>query len=259
MGSLFHRIYQFVKYLFRGKSRYYLHSPWVYQFYKSVLLNRAENRQGTRLNQYRTALQNSGLYLHAFKNGAMQAVAVPVSQIEKQVAVRHKYGMLLYHLVATYKPATILEIGTSIGISTAYIRAANHESNITTLDANSEAQHIAKDFHTKFGFDNIRYVNGYFDDTLPAVLHSTDTLDMVYFDGNHTYEATLQYFEWCLQKHNGHSIFVFDDIYWSAEMTKAWEEIKKHPDVRLTIDVYQMGICFFMKEKLAKEDFTLWY
>ncbi|PJC61367.1 MAG: SAM-dependent methyltransferase, partial [Flavobacteriales bacterium CG_4_9_14_0_2_um_filter_32_27] len=78
----------------------------------------------------------------------------------------------------------------------------------------------------------------------------------VFFDGNHTKNATLTYFNWCLEKANEQSVFVFDDIYWSEEMKCAWKEIKAHPKVTTTIDLFFLGIIFFNPD-LSKEDFVL--
>ena len=81
----------------------------------------------------------------------------------------------------------------------------------------------------------------------------------LFFDGNHKKEATLRYFQLCIEKANPETIFIFDDIYWSLEMIEAWMEIKNHPQITLALDVFQFGICFFRKEKLAKEEFVLRY
>jgi hypothetical protein len=83
-------------------------------------------------------------------------------------------------------------------------------------------------------------------------------LDYVFFDGHHALEPTLKYFELCLKKAHNSSIFVFDDIRWSDEMKLAWEKIKNHPKVNVTIDLYTMGVVFFRKEQ-EKEHFVLRY
>jgi predicted O-methyltransferase YrrM len=82
------------------------------------------------------------------------------------------------------------------------------------------------------------------------------TLDLVFFDGNHRYQPTMNYFNLCLKKANENSVFVFDDIYWSNEMTKAWEEIKNHKDVTVTIDLFSVGLVFFRTQQ-AKQHFIL--
>ncbi len=88
------------------------------------------------------------------------------------------------------------------------------------------------------------------------MLEQTSEVEMVYIDGNHTKNATLSYFNQLLPKVTSQSILIFDDIYWSSEMEDAWEQIKNHPKVTVTIDLFELGIVFFNPE-LSKENFVL--
>ena len=109
----------------------------------------------------------------------------------------------------------------------------------------------------ELGVDSVEIVVGNIDHTLPEWLQSQQkTVDMVFFDANHRLEPTLRYFEDTLPYANDDSVFIFDDIYWSKEMTQAWEQIKAHPDVRVTVDLFWVGLVFFRKEQ-AKESFVL--
>jgi hypothetical protein len=64
-------------------------------------------------------------------------------------------------------------------------------------------------------------------------------------DANHHYEPTLKYFNWLLPVIHSMSIIIMDDIHYSAEMEKAWEEIKNHEQVHASIDLFRCGILFF--------------
>jgi hypothetical protein len=86
---------------------------------------------------------------------------------------------------------------------------------------------------------------------------SLSHIDLAYIDGNHRYEPTLRYFQQLLPKKQHHSIFIFDDIHWSAEMEKAWSEIKAHPEVTLSIDLFFMGLVFFRQEFKVKQHFSI--
>ena len=96
---------------------------------------------------------------------------------------------------------------------------------------------------------------GSFDEELPKILAS-NTPDFVFFDGNHRKDPTLRYFNWCLDKATDDSIFIFDDIHWSDDMESAWDDIKSHKRVTVTIDLFEMGIVFF-KKKQAKQHFIV--
>ncbi len=148
-----------------------------------------------------------------------------------------------------------MEIGTSLGISTAGLHLGNPDANIITLEGCTNTAAIAKKNFRKFDFKNIELIIGRFDKTLHKVLQHK-TYDLIYFDGNHQKEPTINYFEKCLQHIHNDSVFIFDDIYWSKGMSLAWQHIKQHPKVTITVDTYYWGIVFFRKEQ-KKEHFRI--
>ena len=170
-----------------------------------------------------------------------------------------KYGKVLYHLVQYFSPHSIIELGTCLGIATAYMASAKPSARVITIEGSPELSDTAAINFKELKFNNIDQVTGSFDDKLPEVLAGIKTVDMAFVDGNHRYEPTMKYFNILMGKANENSVFVFDDIYWSPEMTRAWSEIKKDPRITLTIDIYRFGIAFMHREKLAKEDFVLRY
>lgn len=257
MNFLF-RFQQYIRYQWKSKTKYYLHSPFVYQFYLKVFEGN-QDKQLQSIYAFRKGLRDnlSSIVVEDFGTG--KSLSRTIAELECKVAVKEKYGELLYRLVKHFEPAIIVEIGTSIGISSAYMALANPSAKIISLEGSGNLIAKAKQNHVELGIKNIEIIQGNFDETLSSSLHKLSTADLILFDGNHTRAATLQYFHQCLTYVNEKSVFVFDDIYWSKEMNETWEEIKQHPQVTLTIDVYQFGICFFRKEKLAKENFVLRY
>jgi predicted O-methyltransferase YrrM len=180
-----------------------------------------------------------------------------IRQITKTAAKPKKYGQLFYRLVRHYQPQTIVELGTSLGLSMAYMAAAAPHAHIITIEGSgSILQHARQNFETlDMGF--IKSVHGSFDLVLPQVLASISTVDIAYVDGNHRLQPTLHYFEQLLRKKKEASIFIFDDIHWSAEMEEAWHTIKQHPDVRYTIDLFFLGFVFFRPEFKTKQHFAI--
>jgi predicted O-methyltransferase YrrM len=181
-----------------------------------------------------------------------------ISEIVHAAAKPEKYAQLLFRLVNHFQPATILELGTSLGISSAYMASANSRSKLITIEGCKEIAAIAGQNFKKLELFNIEQLTGNFDDRLPEVLKKIDQLDFVFFDGNHRKIPTINYFEQCLEKASERSVFVFDDIYWSDEMKEAWQEIKNNDRVTVTIDLFYFGILFFRKEQV-KEHFVIRY
>lgn len=255
MKDILHRIKFYCKYLVTSKTKYYLHSPFVYEFYMHVL----EPKNNTlAIENIRSSLlaNHNKITFQDFGNGGIKCTR-KISVIAKRSATTFKYGNVLLNTVKHFKPKTVLELGTNIGIGTCYLAQGNKNTHIVTIEGSKELSEIAQQNTYKIGIKNIDFEVGNFDDILLAILKKMENVDLVFIDGNHKKETTLRYFEQILNFSNECSIIVFDDIYWSAEMTEAWEIIKQHEKVKLSIDIYKMGFIFFKKSKLAKENFKL--
>jgi len=163
----------------------------------------------------------------------------------------------MFNLVNHYKPRNILELGTSFGISTAYLASTNSKVEVLSLEGNPTSATIASKVFSNLSLKNVNVRVGEFSKTLPEAVEDLKTIDLAFIDGNHRKIATLKYFEFLKKYSNTSSIFIFDDIYWSDEMNDAWEEIKNDSDVAFTIDLYRMGLVFFDKTIMKKQHFTL--
>lgn len=250
--------------IYRSKSvnEHGVHSPFVYELLLSTIYNKRNFYAYLQIEKLRNALSLSDEKLECMDLGAGSHVKntfkKSVKDILTSAAKPPKYAQLLFRLVNHFQPATILELGTSLGISSAYMAVANSKSNLITIEGCNEIADVAKRNFKNLELKNIEQVVGNFDEVLPDVLKKVNQLDFVFFDGNHRKEATLNYFRQCLEKANEKSVFIFDDIYWSAEMTEAWDEIKKHEQVTVSLDLFYMGIVFFRKEQV-KQNFIIRY
>jgi predicted O-methyltransferase YrrM len=191
------------------------------------------------------------------RKGALEQNAV--SRIAGTAIKSKRLAQVLYRLVRHYQPATILELGTSLGLTTAYFSKANPAASIMTIEGSPAVARVARENFQKLDCNNIRLLEGDFDLLLPDVLHRFPSIDLAYIDGNHRYEPTINYFRQCLKKSDNDTILVFDDIHWSADMEKAWEEIKAHPSVQYTVDIFFLGFVFFRKAFKVKQNFTIRY
>lgn len=237
-----------------------VHSPFVYELLLSTIYNKRNFYAYLQIEKLRNALSLSDEKLECVDLGAgshvKNASKKSVKDIVSSAAKSPKYAQLIFRLVNHFQPNTILELGTSLGISSAYMAAANSKSKIITIEGCKEIADVATKNFQKLEFKNIEQHIGNFDEVLSGVLKKINQLDFVFFDGNHRKEPTLNYFKQCLEKANEQSVFVFDDIYWSSEMKEAWEEIKNHEKVTVTLDLFYMGIVFFRKEQV-KEHFII--
>ena len=253
-------IYHYFIYLLKSTNKHGVHSPFVFDLLTDVIDNKKEYYVYKEVEPLRRKLKLSSDTVDCIDLGAGSHKAGSSTRTVKQLinySVKSaKYSQLLFRLVNHFQPSTIIELGTSLGITAAYIAKANSKSKFITIEGCADIADIARQNFVELNITNAKQLVGNFDVLLPDVLSENDSVDFVFFDGNHRKAATLNYFEQCLTKANDTSVFVFDDIYWSAEMKEAWEEIKSNAKVTVTIDLFYMGIVFFRKEQI-KEHFVL--
>jgi predicted O-methyltransferase YrrM len=208
---------------------------------------------------YRKRLQKNNEIIEVTDFGAgsriFQSNRRKVSQIAKHAGISAKRAKLLIKLMCYFNYDQILEVGTSLGLATAALSLGNPKATIVTLEGCPETANIAKKMLSNFKFHNIEVVIGNFKETLSEALKKK-TYDCIYFDGNHSKEATINYFEQCLPYVHNETLFIFDDIHWSSEMEEAWQYIQDHPQVTVSIDTFQWGLVFFRKEQ-RKEHFII--
>jgi predicted O-methyltransferase YrrM len=180
-----------------------------------------------------------------------------IASIAGNAAKPEKFGRLLFRMVNYYQSETILELGTSLGISTAYLAAANTNARVITMEGAAEIAEIAKRNFKMLELKNIEQVQGNFDETLSSVISKISQIDFAFIDGNHRQEPTEHYFNQLLSRTGPSSILVFDDIHWSKEMELAWETIKKDARVTCTIDLFFIGIVFFNTSFKEKQNITI--
>lgn len=237
------------------------HSPFIFHFITQVLNDKQHYPEYEKIEKLRKQLQNDNTVLQVEDFGAGSSVSKTnrrtVATIAKNATKPKKYGQLLFRMVREYQPGIILELGTSLGITTSYMSLANPSAKLVTMEGASEVAAIAEKNFKESGIRNIAIEQGNFDNTLPAVVSKLSTVDFAFIDGNHRQEPTEKYFLELLTKINNNSILVFDDIYWSPEMEKAWNSIKVHPSVRCTIDLFFIGIVFFRAEFREKQHFKI--
>jgi predicted O-methyltransferase YrrM len=180
-----------------------------------------------------------------------------VQQLAKTAVKPRKLGELFFRISAYYQPRTVIELGTSLGLTTAYLATANPNAIIVTIEGSDAIHNKAKTVFQALGIQNIDARLGNFDSVLPQVLAETGTIDMAYVDGNHRYEPTIRYFQLLLSHAHNDTILIFDDIHWSAEMEKAWKEIQQHPSVRCTVDLFYLGFVFLRDEFKVPQHFVV--
>ena len=254
--SMFYQQKQYIQFLIKSTNEHGVHSPFVYDLVTNCFYDSKTYPDYKELKEYRKRLLLNKTALEITDLGSGSKVnnntSRAISSIAKHSGTSFKRTKLLFRLSNYFQFQNILELGTSLGIATQAIHLGNPKSQITSIEGCPNISNTAKS--NLPNSKNIKLLVGDFDSQIDTL--EQENFDFIFFDGNHNKEATLRYFEKLLSKTHNDTLFIFDDIYWSNDMTEAWEIIKKHPKVSVTIDTFFWGFVFFRKEQV-KEDFVI--
>lgn len=221
-----------------------IHSPYLFEFVQQVICNKHPYYCFQRLEAVRRMLLHDNRAVYVTDYGTGVSGERKVSAIARRSLAGPRYAQMLFRMAVYTKSKRILELGTSLGMTTSYLASCG-DVQCTTVEGSDRLVEIAKKVARKSHLNNIRFLCGNLDELLDSALRTYGPFDMIYFDANHTEEATLRYFEQALPFRTEESIFVFDDIHASEGMNKAWNVIRRHKAVTASMDMYRMGVVFF--------------
>lgn len=253
--------WRYLGYYWRARTCYDVHSPFVSALLAATLEDKRWFYAFENIAYLRQQLQRDRRVIEMTDYGAGSFVSRSshrkVSHLVRHSAVSPGAGQLLFRLALFLQPATILELGTSLGISALYLGSADRRARMLTLEGSPQPAGIAATILKEASIKAAEVRIGPFSETLQPALKDLGKVDFFHLDGDHRRSATLDYFEQCLEYAHEESVFCFSDIYWSKEMMTAWEELKQHPRVTLSIDLFHYGLLFFRPQIREKQHFTL--
>jgi predicted O-methyltransferase YrrM len=238
-----------------------MHSPFVYDFITNVLNDRREFYSYRDIENLRATLlkDRTTLQVEDFGAGSLHhhSGLRSVAHIARHSAKPPKYSQLLFRIVNHYHPALIIELGTSLGISAAYLATGNKAARVTTIEGSGEVAAQAERQFESLGLTNITVRHGQFDRILPALLSGQASPDLVFIDGNHRKEPTLNYFDQVASSMGSSGIIILDDIHWSRGMEEAWCCIRESERTMVTIDLFFIGLVFFNPDFKIRQHFSI--
>ena len=262
-NSSFYLFLEYLKYYLTSNNAHGLHSPFVFNLYNDVFKDNTPFYCFQKIEDIRDNLKLNfdSIELEDYGAGSRNEISKikTISEIANSSLTKAKYAQLIFRLLNNGTAENIVELGTSLGLTTSYLASVNPKSTVYSFEGDKSIAKVATNNIKSLGLENVDLNVGEFSKTLEPWLNSIEfKLDFVFLDGNHRFESTMSYFEMILPHIHDKTIVIIDDIRWSKGMEKAWDELKSRKEVGVSIDVFQMGILFFKKDQI-KENFRIRY
>jgi predicted O-methyltransferase YrrM len=254
---------QWLEYYKKAKTIYQTHSPFLYEIYAHVLNTDRVYYDFPEIEKIRKELSGSNQSVECKEFDAGSKVWKgknrTVSKIASSGISDEKRCRNLFNLVNYFAPNNILEFGTSLGINTLYLATSRKKANIDTVEGNKELQAIARQNAENLSLNNINFHPCTFEEYLEK-LPPELKYDIIYLNGNHTYEATTWYFQRLLPNISDKGVVVVNDIHWSEGMYNAWNVLKSHPRIQTSVETAYVGYLFLNKDfpKIDHTHISFW-
>jgi predicted O-methyltransferase YrrM len=247
----------YIKFFFRSIKLHGVHSPFVFDLIANCFRDKKDYAEYRILEKYNKelSLSQETISVTDFGSGSrvFRSNERNVSAISKYAGISNFRQRLLFRLTHYFNFQNTVELGSSLGKATIAF-TLSEKNNVLSVEGCPATAAFAKNALNRTGLKNVTIVNETFENFLKKPLPFPP--DCIYIDGNHSYKDTINYFHQLLPLVHNETVMIFDDIHWSRDMHRAWQEIAAHPKVTVSIDTFYWGIIFFRKEQ-QKESFTV--
>ncbi|MBK5277828.1 MAG: class I SAM-dependent methyltransferase [Bacteroidia bacterium] len=244
----YHQLKAFIKHWLTSVDKHSIHSPFFFDFYNKVILDKTDPGQFSETEQLRSNLLVNSTEIEIIDFGAgskkLNGTKRKLLDIASTSLTPQKFARLYYNIITYQKAKNIVELGTSLGITSLYL-AKSKACHVTTFEGSRSLADVAITNFEYFEKQNIELIEGNINSTLQEFVQNPAKINFVLIDANHQYAPTLRYFNMMMRRLNEKSIVVLDDIHWSEEMERAWNELRTSQLVYGSIDLFRCGILFF--------------
>lgn len=252
MNKILFRILSYLQYYWNARTDMYIHSSFIFQWYQHIQQD-IEASDSEKITIYREKLHRhqGNIYL------AESQSTIAISERYRQTSISPFYGKVLYQTARYLHARNFLELGTSLGVSTLYLATSSVDICGVSIDRSQSSLDVitlADDAHY---FQKIKFICDDFRSALPRIIDTSDNFDLVYIDGDHSYQSTIDNIDKIIPHLTPNAAIILDDIRWSRDMYRAWKQVQSYPIFMYTIDFGRIGILFTHSHTTEKQDFIL--
>ncbi len=249
--NLSHRALSYIHHILRAKNTlgYGIHSPFLYDLVHFTIYDTNAYYCFEKIEKERLRLLNDQRTIFVDDFGTKTSGNRQICNIARTALKPAKEAQTIFRIANALKPKCVIELGTSLGITTAYLSHAAPQGKVISFEGSPAIANEAKNVFKRLYINNITQVIGNINEQLPVTLQTLNQpIDIAFIDANHQKNATLQYFDLIAKHCTENSIILIDDIHASKEMTAAWEQIQHDTRVRTCLDAFHFGIIFFWSQ-----------
>ena len=211
-------IYSYLQYYFKAKTKFQVHSPFVFDFVEQVL------EDPRRYYYFET--------IHRFKKQTQE------TKLSKRT------GELLFKIVHHYQPTYGIEIGTGAGVTALYQCTPSQRLQLYTISDKEDRLVKTKEDFKKLGVRNVHLLTGDVFANVTKTLTNLPQLDYIFIKD----DCSIDLLKKLLAKCHANTIIV---VYQPHEKKRSniWTTLQQNPKRTISIDLYRLGLVFFRKEQ----------
>lgn len=245
-----------MRHYFKSKKKHGIHSPFVYRFMEEYVLAPHASPQFDQALHAISKLKYHPQIIMKYDLGTGKknmSYPLKISTMAIKTIKPRKYYKILFNVAHYIRAEKILELGTGLGTSALIMSISSPHVSVDSVEGCPNTLSIAHSLLKEMNVHNVTLIHSNFDHFIESL---SQPYDLIFIDGNHAYAPTVKYFSclWPLLSEKG--CMILDDIHWNRSMHKAWNEIRQHPEVTLSLDFFQLGLLFKSK-KFTKQHFYL--
>ena len=246
------RIIRRIIYLKRARHRrgHGIHSPFLFRLITEVVENK---RKLPEYKIFKDLKENAMTILEDSSEISLSAVyhqfnLPPANphRLYRKVEMPLRYAKVVFRLLREFKPFSVINYGPTLGANLALLAMANKESLVYQYINDTAYEQISNDLLKYLTITNVRFFN---ESSVPSD-------DPAFLIINYPYNPAVSHevVQKRLDLQGDDDVMIIRGIHESKAMEAIWKETIASESVRVSLDLFEIGIALFRKG-LQKENF----